>query len=756
MSSDEWTAGRARPDGVPGGFLLGLPRNQADRIRAPLTWRSPTAGPGVSRVPCLLLVCDHRAVHRRLLAVGLAIGVLAGCSATGGMADRTGSTPASIGAPSAHSQTPTRTVLVTRTVAATTTAPATAASAPVPTMVVLDASGSMNARDAPGSRIDAAKRAVSELVAGLPSGWPLGLMVYGTGTDSSDAAKAAGCRDVKTLAPVGPLDQAKVSTAIAGVRASGYTPIGAALTAAAAALPASGPRSIVLISDGEDTCAPPDPCAVAKQLRAGGTDLVIHAVGFKVTGKARDQLACLAEAGGGDYVTAAGAEALAARLRVAADPSASLGKLTAAGYAGLRIGMTVAQARSVDPSIQAADSGRVVVVWKDCDLTFADGKLIRIAPRTPVATAEGLAVGDDVTKAEQLYGPATAATEDGRTHAVFAARDGSEVGYDVTFEPSGRSGAPAGKVTSIVVCRCKPLAATDRVSAAPYQLEAGKWWIGSPDGAWHCIIAASTGCRWRLGPQSAPPPMLGPDFKYDTEAGPRPGLLAVRDHEVIYGYYSGDAGDFGLVHDRQVPVLPAGAAVTVGPMECFATEQVFSCHRADGIGFSLSKTGYELYPRDGTAPAGPAGFAGIKGPRPPVIGPDGFGEFKLGMTVDQVRRLNIEVTATGRCSSAKTPSADLTFNPDGRLAYIKPTGTVQTPEGLMAGMTGTDANRMYPRPDGRTTIDRNSGGPLFPVTPGSKVGYQVDFFADSQEAAVDPADAYVAVIVLNGGQQCFN
>jgi Ca-activated chloride channel family protein len=168
----------------------------------------------------------------------------------------------------------------------------------VPVMVVLDASGSMNTDDAPGPRIDAAKAAVINLIDALPADATVGLQVYGTGTGSTDAEKAAGCTDIKTLVPVGPADTAALKAQVAGVVAAGYTPIGNALRAAADALPNEGPRSIVLVSDGEDTCAPPAPCDVAKELKQQGVDLVVHTVGFKVDATAREQLSCIAETTG--------------------------------------------------------------------------------------------------------------------------------------------------------------------------------------------------------------------------------------------------------------------------------------------------------------------------------------------------------------------------------------------------------------------------------------------------------------------------
>ena len=195
----------------------------------------------------------------------------------------------------------------------------TTAAPTVPVMVVLDASGSMNADDAPGPRIDAAKNAVNSLIDSLPADTQVGLQVYGTGTGSTDAEKAAGCTDIKTLAPVGPLDAAALKAQVATVVASGYTPVGNALRAAADALPNEGPRSIVLVSDGEDTCAPPAPCDVANELHQQGIDLVIHTVGFKVDATARDQLSCIAQATGGTYSDAADATALTQALATKVD-----------------------------------------------------------------------------------------------------------------------------------------------------------------------------------------------------------------------------------------------------------------------------------------------------------------------------------------------------------------------------------------------------------------------------------------------------
>ena len=156
-------------------------------------------------------------------------------------------------------------------------------------LIILDASGSMNSLDQDGIPfIDKAKDAILELIAALPDGMQVGLRVYGHREPNTDPVR--GCLDTELLAPVAPLDRAAVVAAIEGLEASGYTPIGLSLQEAAVDLPETGPRSIVLISDGEDTCAPPDPCRIAEELFGDLFDVRIESVGFLVgTGSAAEQ-----------------------------------------------------------------------------------------------------------------------------------------------------------------------------------------------------------------------------------------------------------------------------------------------------------------------------------------------------------------------------------------------------------------------------------------------------------------------------------
>ena len=118
--------------------------------------------------------------------------------------------------------------------------------------------------------------------------------------------------------PVGPLDKAQIGSTVDALNGKGMTPIGNSLLAAPDDLgTAPGRRSVVLISDGGDNCAPPDPCEAAAQVAKQGIDLSISVVGLQVDPRARRQLQCIAKAGGGSYVDVQDADKLGEELAAA-------------------------------------------------------------------------------------------------------------------------------------------------------------------------------------------------------------------------------------------------------------------------------------------------------------------------------------------------------------------------------------------------------------------------------------------------------
>ncbi|MEH1016697.1 VWA domain-containing protein [Micromonospora sp. CPCC 206060] len=201
--------------------------------------------------------------------------------------------------------------------------PATADEEPPPeppkVELVLDVSGSMRARDIDGrSRIAVAQQAFNEVVDALPDNTQLGIRVLGATYPGKD--KKIGCQDTQQIVPVGPVDKNQAKAAVATLRPTGFTPVGLALRAAAQDLGTGATtRRIVLITDGEDTCAPPDPCEVARELAAQGTRLVVDTLGLAPDEKVRRQLLCIAAATGGTYTAAQSVEELTGRIKQLVD-----------------------------------------------------------------------------------------------------------------------------------------------------------------------------------------------------------------------------------------------------------------------------------------------------------------------------------------------------------------------------------------------------------------------------------------------------
>ncbi|MFF4319081.1 VWA domain-containing protein [Streptomyces sp. NPDC001568] len=206
--------------------------------------------------------------------------------------------------------------------------PSTAAAAdgprkePPKVELVLDVSGSMRATDIDGqSRMAAAKQAFNEVLDAVPEDVRLGIRTLGAGYAGED--KALGCKDTAQLYPVGPLNRTEAKTAVATLAPTGWTPIGPALLGAAQDLEGGdATRRIVLITDGEDTCAPLDPCEVAREIAAKGIHLVVDTLGLVPDAKTRAQLTCIAEATGGTYTSVQHTAELSGRVRQLVDRAA--------------------------------------------------------------------------------------------------------------------------------------------------------------------------------------------------------------------------------------------------------------------------------------------------------------------------------------------------------------------------------------------------------------------------------------------------
>lgn len=371
-------------------------------------------------------------MRRAWLAAPVAVSVLlSGCSSIG------------VTSTGASSSGQTASGRATARAFATSAASGGTAQKPGNYVLIMDASGSMRKADVgAGTRMAAAQAAASRFVSSLPTGSEVGLVTYGDKT-LEEAPKSAGCGDVSVAVPLGP-DSAKVKAAAKALRPVGWTPIAKALRTAAAQ--AKGrPLNIVLVTDGEDSCAPPDPCETAASLVARYSGLTISAIGLKASS---DQLACIASKGKGYFVTANNSIQLARRLEALRDPAAAARTLSPSGVESIRPGQLVGDIRKAHPDFPEVASGaQVRVVWAACVWVFsAKGVLVSIAPAGSGSTIDGLAVGDAGSALTVLGAPVSSSTAGGVETRIYAADERLGLGWKVQIK--------GGRILTIVLCTC--------------------------------------------------------------------------------------------------------------------------------------------------------------------------------------------------------------------------------------------------------------------------------------------------------------
>lgn len=184
--------------------------------------------------------------------------------------------------------------------------------------LIIDASGSMKASLPDGkSRMDAAKIAVTDFVTNLAPDTRLAFRAYGHQSPTSKKD----CKDTSLLVPFNNASTNKneIIDIARKLRPQGYTPITFSLTLAAQDVgkEESAARTVVLVSDGKETCDA-DPCAVAKALAEADAKLVVHTVGIGVDTVTRSQLQCIARMARGNYFDANSTSELTEALSKAA------------------------------------------------------------------------------------------------------------------------------------------------------------------------------------------------------------------------------------------------------------------------------------------------------------------------------------------------------------------------------------------------------------------------------------------------------
>ncbi|MBO9409644.1 VWA domain-containing protein [Shimia sp. R9_1] len=220
------------------------------------------------------------------------------------------------------------------------------------TMLVLDASGSMWGQIEGTAKITIAQGTIDTLLSDLDTGRNLGLMAYGH-------RRKGDCADIEVLAETGPDTVGDIAAQVARISPKGKTPMAAAIAQAATSMRhVEDKATVILISDGIETCAP-DVCAVASALAESGVDFTAHVIGFDIKDPEADaQLACIAAETGGQYLSATDADSLSTALgavaakvpettpepevdiRIDAQKQANIGEVIPVSWSGYDAGTT--------------------------------------------------------------------------------------------------------------------------------------------------------------------------------------------------------------------------------------------------------------------------------------------------------------------------------------------------------------------------------------------------------------------------------
>lgn len=200
--------------------------------------------------------------------------------------------------------------------------------------LILDASGSMLQRQQGTRRIDIAKAVLTEIVEDyLDESTHFALRVFGH-------READSCRTDLEI-PLSPLNRGYATSRIGAINAMNLAkmPIADSLALVPKDLAAaSGPKTVILVTDGEETCEG-DPAGVISNLRQQGLQIQLSIVGFAIDdADLISEFESWSQLGGGSYFNASSAEELMQSLRrVISGPYQvfdSTGDLVASGIIG--------------------------------------------------------------------------------------------------------------------------------------------------------------------------------------------------------------------------------------------------------------------------------------------------------------------------------------------------------------------------------------------------------------------------------------
>ena len=182
-------------------------------------------------------------------------------------------------------------------------------------LIVLDVSGSMNTKLDETTRWQTALGVLQKVVDELPEDMNVGLRVYGHRFSSKSPET---CTDSELVVPIAKLDRKRILATASKLRPRGETPLIHSTLQTLSDLKGAVGGSVVLITDGEESCKG-DTNAAAAAIKASGLNVTLNIVGFTITGQAtQTQLSTLAGSTGGRYLSAQDGAQLSRAVMLAA------------------------------------------------------------------------------------------------------------------------------------------------------------------------------------------------------------------------------------------------------------------------------------------------------------------------------------------------------------------------------------------------------------------------------------------------------
>jgi len=201
--------------------------------------------------------------------------------------------------------------------------------------LILDSSNAMWGQIKGESKISIAKEVLKQIIDGLPEEMNVGLRLYGHRYKVKD--KRA-CQDTELIIPIGPLQKDQLIQTIEKITPKGKTPLVYSILQAPQDFINLRGGTIVLISDGIESCEG-DIKSIAPKLKESGIELTVNIIGFGIKEEeARKQLETIAKSTEGIYLDAKDSQELLSSLQQTLKIEYVLidekGKVKASGYVG--------------------------------------------------------------------------------------------------------------------------------------------------------------------------------------------------------------------------------------------------------------------------------------------------------------------------------------------------------------------------------------------------------------------------------------